>query len=187
MSRRAKIGPLLRLGLDLGPLLVFFLVNARAGIFAGTAAFMAAMTAALAIAWTIERRLPTIALVTGIFVLIFGGLTLALEDDLFIKMKPTVVNGLFAAILFGGLAFGRPLLKPLLGHAFPPLREEAWFILTRRWAVYFVFLALVNEAVWRTQTTDAWVAFKTFGVLPLTLVFAFANIPLIKRYLIERS
>ncbi|MGE4013558.1 MAG: inner membrane-spanning protein YciB, partial [Alphaproteobacteria bacterium] len=122
-------------------------------------------------------------LITAVVVLIFGGLTLYLDSDIFIKMKPTIVNSLFALILFAGLAFGKSFLKPLLGFAFQ-LHDRGWKLLSLRWAIFFVFLAIVNEFVWRTQSTDFWVGFKVFGNLPMTLIFVGFQMPLLKRYTI---
>ncbi len=173
--------PLLKLAIEAGPLAVFFVCNSRFGIFYATGAFMAAITVSLGLSFALERRLPLMPLVTAFFVLIFGALTLALEDEFFIKIKPTVVNGLFAFILTVGMLLGRPLLKPLLGSMLP-LDDRGWALLTWRWAGFFVVLAVLNEAVWRTQTTDAWVSFKTFGVMPLTIAFALAQIPLMRRH-----
>lgn len=175
------LNPLLKLVLEVGPLAVFFIANARYGIFAATGAFMVAIVIALGVSWALTRKLPTLPLVTAAFVLVFGGLTLALQDELFIKLKPTIVNGLFAAILFGGLATGRPLLQPLLDTVLP-LADEGWRKLTWRWAWFFVLLAVLNEVVWRGFSTDAWVSFKVFGIMPLTLLFSIAQYPLIKRY-----
>jgi intracellular septation protein len=177
----AQPNPLVKLAIEAGPLGVFFIANAKGGIFVATAAFMIAITLALAASWWLERKLPTLPLVTGVFVLVFGGLTLWLQDELFIKLKPTIVNGLFAAILLGGLVAGRPFLKPLLGAALE-LTDEGWRKLTFRWAWFFVALALANEVVWRTVSTDAWVGFKTFAILPATIVFSLAQLPLISRY-----
>lgn len=173
--------PWAKLAIELGPLLVFFFANARFGIFAATAAFMVAITVSLGLSWWLVRKLPTMPLVTAIFVLVFGGLTLWLQDELFIKLKPTVVNGLFAAILFGGLVMGRPLLKPLLDTVLP-LDAEGWRKLTWRWAWFFVVLAGLNEAVWRSFPTDIWVNFKVFGIMPLTVAFSLAQVPLIRRH-----
>lgn len=171
----------LRLGLEIGPLVVFFAVNARAGILPATAAFMVATVVALAVSYARERRFPVMPLVAGVFIMAFGALTLVLADDTFIKLKPTVANAFFALALFGGLALRRNLLKTAFGQAFR-LDDEGWRRLTWRWAWFFAFLALLNEAVWRTQTTDAWVAFKVFGLMPLTLVFSLAQLPLILRH-----
>ena len=173
--------PWAKLAIELGPLLVFFFANARFGIFAATAMFMAAITVSLGLSWWLVRKLPTMPLVTAIFVLVFGGLTLWLQDELFIKLKPTVVNGLFAAILFGGLIMGRPLLKPLLDTVLP-LDAEGWRKLTWRWAWFFVVLAGLNELVWRSFPTDVWVDFKVFGIMPLTIAFSLAQVPLIRRH-----
>ncbi len=183
--------PLLRLLVEVGPLVLFFLVNARwdklvpgsslENIYAATAVFMVAILVSLAVSWATERRLPIMPLVTAVFVLIFGGLTLFLRDELFIKLKPTIVNTLFAAILFGGLAFKRALLEPLLGTAIE-LSAEGWRILTLRWAFFFLFLAALNEVVWRSFSTDTWVTFKVFGTMPITFVFLLFQAPLLQRH-----
>lgn len=175
-------GALLKLLLEAGPLVVFFVGNARFGIFTATAAFMVAMVAALAASWAMTRKLPIMPLVGAVFVVIFGGLTLILQDELFIKLKPTIVNLLFAAILAGGLVMKRPLLKPLLGAALT-LDDRGWEILTRRWAIFFVVLAILNEVVWRGFSTEFWISFKLFGIMPLTLAFGIAQMPLIKRHM----
>ncbi len=175
------MNPLLRLGVEAGPLVVFFVANSRAGLFWATGAFMAATVAALVINYTLERRLPTVPLVSGVFVLFFGGLTLALADETFIKLKPTIVNSLFAAILAAGLALDRLFLRNLFEHAFR-LDDDGWRQLTLRWIGFFILLAGLNEYVWRGYSTDDWVAFKTFGILPLTFVFTLLQIPLIKRH-----
>ena len=173
--------PLVKLAIEAGPLVVFFVVNARAGIFTGTAAFMVASAASVTAGWILERRLPIMPLVAGFFVLTFGGLTLLLNDDLFIKLKPTIVNGLFAAILLGGLAFGRVLLKPLFGAAFQ-LGDDGWRTLTLRWGVFFIVMAIINEIVWRNYSTEFWIGFKLFGAMPLAFAFAMAQVPLIMRH-----
>ncbi len=173
--------PLLKLALELGPLVLFFLVNGRTDIFTATAAFMVAASVAFVLLWRIERKLPIMPLVNIAIVLVFGGLTLILKDETFIKMKPTLVYGLLAALLIGGTLTGRQPLKLVMGAAIE-LREVGWAILTRRWVVFFLVMAAINEAVWRTLTTDQWVAFKTFGALPLALVFALAQTPTILRY-----
>jgi intracellular septation protein len=178
--------PLLKLALELGPLGVFFFVNARFDIFTATAAFMAAVAVSLTVSWWLTRRLAVMPVVTGVVVLVFGGLTLLLQDDTFIKMKPTIVNGLFAAVLLGGLAFGKALLGYVFDSAFS-LTEEGWRKLTLRWGLFFILLAVLNEVVWRTQTTDFWVAFKVWGILPLTLAFSAAQLPLLNRHSLERE
>ena len=196
--------PWLKLLVEAGPLVIFFIVNGRdglpelrhlwlaadaaplaqQGLFEATAAFMVATLAALLAGWFLERRLPVMPLVSGVFVFVFGGLTLVLADELFIKLKPTIVNSLFAVILLGGLAFGRALLKPLFGSAFQ-LPDDAWRSLTLRWGLFFVFLAILNEVVWRSFSTDFWVAFKLFGVLPITVVFAGLQTPFLLRHQID--
>jgi len=173
--------PVLKIALELGPLILFFLANARWGIFAATATFMAAAIVAFAVSYGLTRRVPLMALVSTIVVIVFGGLTLILHDALFIKLKPTIIYTLFAAILLGGLAAGRPLLAAVFDQMFH-LTQEGWRKLTWRWALFFFALAILNEIVWRTQSTDFWVAFKVFGVMPLTLVFAALQYPLLTRY-----
>ncbi len=145
---------------------------------------MVAIVAAMVASYVVTRHVPLMALVTGVVVLVFGTLTLVLHDETFIKVKPTIIYGLFAAILGGGLLFGRSFIALLFDQMFN-LTPQGWRILTFRWALFFVALALLNEAVWRTQSTDFWVAFKVFGVLPVTMVFAIAQMPLIKRYHVE--
>jgi intracellular septation protein len=175
-----------RLLIEAGPLAVFFVTNSQAGIMAGTGAFMAATGISVLLSWHFERKLPIMPLVGCFFVLLFGGLTLWLEDDLFIKLKPTVVNLLFATALFTSLALKRNVLKLVLGTVLN-LADEGWRILTLRWACFFVVLALLNEVVWRTMTTDAWVNFKVFGILPLTLVFSALQMPVILRHQIPEE
>ncbi len=172
---------LIKMALELGPLVVFFIVNARADIFVGTAWFMGAMVLSLALSWLLLKRVALMPLVTGVVVLVFGGLTLWLHDDTFIKMKPTVINSLFGAVLLGGMAFRLSLLKYVFGDVYK-LRPEGWTILTLRWGLFFFFLAVLNEVVWRTQSTDFWVAFKVWATMPLTIVFAALQVPVLTRY-----
>jgi intracellular septation protein len=197
-----QLNPWLKLALDLGPLLLFFYANAkpalfepwlapiipdavaageRAGIFVATAVFMVAIVVALVVSYAMTRRLPVMALVTALVVMVFGGLTLALQNETFIKLKPTIIYALFTAVLLGGLLFRRPLLAMVFDQVFH-LTEEGWRKLTMRWALFFLALALLNELIWRTQSTDTWVAFKVFGVLPLTFVFAALQYPLLIKY-----
>lgn len=170
-----------KLALEVGPLVVFFVVNGRWGLMPATAAFMAATAVAVPACWRLEGRLPVMPLVSGVFVLGFGGLTLLFDDETFIKTKPTVVNLLFAAILFGGQTLDLRLLPRLLGDALQ-LSDRGWRLLTLRWAGFFVVLAAANEAVWRNWSTEAWIQFKLFGIVPLTLAFSLAQLPLIARY-----
>ncbi len=186
----------LRMGLEVGPLVVFFLVNAKAAawfdvadkasIFYATGAFMIATVISLSASYILHRQIPMMPLVTGGFVLVFGGLTLFLQDDQFIKLKPTLTNVLFAAGLLGGLAFGKASMKYLFDGAFR-LTEEGWRTLTLRWGLFFLFLALLNEVIWRNFSTDFWVSFKVFGIMPITMVFALAQLPVVSRHQLEED
>lgn len=172
---------LAKLVLEIGPLLVFFATNWYADIFWGTGAFMVATVIALTVSLVKYGRIPLMPLVTGVFVMVFGGLTLWAQDDDIIKLKPTIVNGLFASILFVGLAFGRSLLKYIFGEIFK-LNDDGWRLLTIRWALFFVFLAVLNEVVRTNFSTDFWVGFKVFGLMPITFVFALAQLGLIQKH-----
>jgi intracellular septation protein len=197
--KKKEINPLLKLALELGPLMVFFFANARGAwlvenypalgnfggpIFLATGLFMIATAVALAVSWLLTRTLPIMPLVSGVVVFVFGALTLYLQDDIFIKMKPTIVNSLFGLTLLGGLWFGKSLLGYVFDSAFS-LDAEGWRKLTFRWGLFFLFLALVNEIVWRSFSTDAWVAFKVWGIMPITLVFTFSQMPLIMRHSLD--
>ncbi len=173
---------LLKLAVEVGPLAVFFIINWRTqDIYWATGAFMAATAVSLVASRVLFGRIPVMPLVTGVFVMVFGGLTLWLQDDLFIKMKPTFVNTLFAGTLFVGLMLNQSFLKILFGEVFH-LTGEGWRKLTFRWACFFVFLAVLNEIVWRSFSTDTWVSFKVFGIMPLTMAFAVAQVGLLKQY-----
>jgi len=172
---------IVKLALELGPLVVFFIVNGRADIFMATAWFMAAMVVSLLLSWLILRKVAVMPLVTGVVVLVFGGLTLWLQDDTFIKMKPTITNVLFGGTLLGGLVFGQSLLKYVFGDVYK-LRPEGWWRLTLNWGLFFFVLAVLNEVVWRNFSTDAWVAFKVWGIMPLTVVFSMTQVPLLNKY-----
>ncbi|MCP4616121.1 MAG: septation protein A [Bradyrhizobium sp.] len=176
--------PLFKLATELGPLIVFFAVNAKFNLFAATGAFMVAIVAAMIASYVVTKHVPLMALVTGAVVIVFGTLTLVLHDETFIKMKPTIVYSLFAAVLGGGLLFGRSFIAIMFDQMFN-LTATGWRILTMRWALFFLGMAVLNEIVWRTQTTDFWVAFKAFGAIPLTMVFAVSQMPVIKRYHLE--
>ena len=184
MNEKPKLNPLVKLALDVGPLVLFFAVNARLGIFAGTAGFMVAVVAALLVSYAMTRRWPIMPVVSAIIVLVFGSLTLVLHDDTFIKVKPTVIYALFGAVLLGGYVFDRPLLAIVFDQMFH-ITEEGWRKLTLRWAGFFLAMAVVNEVVWRTQTTDFWIAFKLFGFVPLTFAFAALQYRLLMRYAVE--
>jgi len=202
MAEKTQPNPWLKLALDLGPLVLFFFANAkpalftpwlspilpaavasgpRAGIFVATAVFMIAILLALAISFALTRRLPIMALVSAFVVLVFGGLTLIFQDETFIKLKPTIIYVLFAGVLGGGLLFGKSLLATVFDQVFN-LTAEGWRKLTIRWALFFLALAVLNEIIWRTQSTDFWVAFKAFGVMPLTFIFAALQYPLLTKH-----
>jgi intracellular septation protein len=180
-SEKPQLNPLVKIALDLGPLVLFFFANSRYGIFTATATFMVAVLAALAASYVLTRRLPIMPVVTAIIVLIFGGLTLILHNDTFIKIKPTIIYALFGGVLLGGLLFGKPLLGVVFDSLFH-LTEEGWRKLTLRWALFFFALAVLNEIVWRNTSTNIWVDFKVFGVMPLTLVFGALQYPLLQKY-----
>jgi intracellular septation protein len=177
-----KLSPAVKMAIEIGPLVAFFLANAKAGIFAGTAVYMVAAALALGVNWWLTRRVALLPIVTLGFVLVFGLLTLALKDDVFIKMKVTIINLLFGLTLLGGLWFDRSLLKVALGGSIE-LDEDGWRTLSLRWGLFFLGLALLNEIVWRNVATDSWVEFKVFAILPLTLGFALLQAPLMQRHM----
>src|SRR3954465_12110425 len=205
-TAKKQLNPFLKLALEMGPLLLFFFANSRpalfmplvgpllpaavsgdkASIFVPTAVFMVAILVSLAVSYALTRHLPVMAMVTAVVVVVFGGLTLVLHDDTFIKMKPTIIYLLFAGILLGGLFFNKPLLAVVFDAVFH-LTDEGWRKLTLRWGIFFLALAVLNEIVWRTQTTDFWVSFKVFGVVPLTLIFAALQYPLLQKYAAQKE
>ena len=180
------LSPGLKLALDVGPLVLFFAAFAWFGIFAATAAFMIAVVAALLVSFMRTRRWPVMPVISAVVVLVFGGLTLVLHDETFIKMKPTIIYALFGTALAVGLAFDKPLLAVVFDSVFD-LTNEGWRKLAARWAVFFIVLAVLNELIWRTQSTDFWVKFKLFGFVPLTFIFAALQYPLMTRYAAPRS
>lgn len=206
MSWQELKAPLIRLGLELGPLIVFFVVNtlgeswlekspllsswfSQPIIFA-TAVFMVAMAISLLLSWMLLKRVAVMPLVTGIVVLVFGSLTLIFQDATFIKMKPTIVNSLFGAVLLGGLLFGQSLLRYVFGDVYR-LKDRGWWILTWRWGAFFFVLAALNEIIWRgadaliadpKAANDLWVAFKVWGIMPITVVFSMFQLPVLKEY-----
>jgi intracellular septation protein len=186
MAEKKQLHPGLKFALDLGPLLIFFFANSKFGIFAGTAAFMVAILAALAVSYALTRHLPVMAIVSAVVVLVFGGATLLFHDELFIKLKPTIIYLLFGGVLFAGLVLNKPFLAIVFDQVFQ-LTAEGWRKLTVRWAIFFLALAVLNEIVWRTQSTDFWVNFKVFGVLPLTMIFGAFQYPLLMKYGVEKK
>ena len=175
---------LYKLLIDIGPLAVFFIFYTRSGLQASILPFMVATVIAVLFSYILEKKIPIMPTVGAGIVLLFGGLTIYFDNDVFFKMKPTIINLLFAVILYGGILINKPLLKYLLGAALK-LEEEGWKILTQRWIGFFIALAILNEVVWRTQSTDIWVNFKVFGILPMTFIFTMTQFPLIKKYQIE--
>ncbi|MGB0853108.1 MAG: septation protein A [Pikeienuella sp.] len=189
--------PLMKLALEFGPLAIFFLTyrmyggeevmiwgTAYQGVVIATIAFIPAILLSLAISYAMTKHIPKMAAVTAIVVLVFGGLTIWLNDATFIKMKPTIVNMTFAIILGGGLLMGRSYLKMLMGDVLP-LTDEGWMIFTKRWAMFFVFMAIVNEVIWRTQSEDFWVNFKVFGSITITLIFMISQAGFLSRHSLE--
>jgi intracellular septation protein len=198
--------PLIRLALELGPLIVFFTVNTLGEkwlegspllsswftqpIIFATAVFMVAMAISLLLSWVLLKRVAVMPLVTGVVVAVFGTLTLVFQDATFIKMKPTIVNALFGAVLLGGLVFGQSLLRYVFGDVYR-LKDRGWWVLTWRWGVFFFVLAALNEVIWRgadqfmsdpKAANDLWVAFKVWGIMPLTIIFSMFQLPVLKEF-----
>jgi len=184
MAEKKELNPFLKLALDLGPLVLFFWANSRFGIFNATAAFMVAVLLALAVTWALTRHLAVMPLVTAVVVVVFGGLTLFLHDETFIKMKPTIIYAVFGALLAGGLVFKKQFLQLVFDQVFH-LTDEGWHKLTIRWIVFFFAMAVLNEIVWRTQSTDFWVSFKLFGFTGLMLLFVVGQAFFLARHVEE--
>jgi len=191
-----QLNPFVKMAIEIGPLILFFVANARGEqvaaswpaieslggpIFFATAVFIVATLASLIASYALTRHLPLMPFVTAVIVVVFGGLTLWLQDETFIKLKPTIIYVLFGVLLLGGLAFGKSLLGYVFDSVFD-LTDEGWRLLTIRWGVFFLVMAVVNEAVWRSFSTDFWVSFKLFGFLPLTFLFAIAQVSLINKH-----
>lgn len=201
-KEKPAVSPGLKLALEFGPLLAFFFANARGEwlaervgflgalgepIFVATAVFMVATIISLSLSWVLTRTIPIMPLVAGVVVLVFGALTLWLHDELFIKIKPTIVNGLFSALLLGGLFIFRiSLLRYVFDTAFR-IDEAGWHKLTIRWGLFLAFMAVVNEVLWRNFSTDFWVAFKVWGNMPITIAFTLAQMPLIMRHSLDED
>jgi intracellular septation protein len=204
VEAKKKVNPLLKLVLEMGPLVLFFLANSRPALFHGlvapflpagitpektailtsTGVLMAGVVVALIASWALTRHLPIMPVVTAIAVLVFGSLTFLFQDRLFIQLKPTIVNSLFGAVLLGGLALGK-LLLPVALDSVLHLDEDGWRKLTLRWGIFFFVLAGLNEVVRLTQSWDFWAGFKSFGIMPLTVLFALAQTPLILKHEIK--
>ena len=191
--------PMLKMALEIGPLLVFFFANsygerlakwfpmlAELGgpIFIATGLFMAATVLSLVVSKLLIGKLPLMPLVSGVVVLSFGALSIWLQNEMFIKMKPTIINTMFGVVLLGGLFFGKSLLGYVFNAAFQ-LDDEGWNKLTWRWGLFFLFLAVLNEVVWRNFSTDAWVTFKVWGMMPITFLFTLSQMPLIMKHSVE--
>lgn len=179
---RTPMPTALKLAIDFGPLLIFFAANKFGGVFTATAAFMVATLVAMALSWWKTRHIPPMLIFTGLIVVVFGGLTLWLQDDTFIKLKPTLIYGMFAGILLFGLATRRSYLKLVMGEALPQLDDAGWRKLTRNWALFFIALMAANEVARQVLTTDQWVNFKVWGVTSATFIFAILQVPLLKKH-----
>ena len=173
-----------KLFVDIGPLAVFFIFYTRSGLQASILPFMIATVIAVLFSYILEKKIPVMPTVGAIIVLAFGGLTIYFDNEVFFKMKPTIINIIFAIILYAGEVIKKPLLKLLLGSALK-LSEEGWSILTKRWIAFFIALGILNEIIWRTQSTDIWVNFKVFGILPITFLFTLSQFSLLKKHQIE--
>jgi intracellular septation protein len=184
VKAKQDVNPLLKIGLEMGPLVVFFTVYIVKDIYYATAALMVATLVSLIASRLLLKRLPIMALVTGAFVMVFGSLTIYLQNPTFMYVKPTILNLVFAAVLAGGLLFRKLLLKIVLSEALQ-LQDKGWRLLTFRWIGFFIFLAIMNEIVWRNFSERAWAQYKTFGVMPLTMLFMMAQITLIVKYQLQ--
>jgi intracellular septation protein len=184
MTDKPKLNPYLKLALDVGPLVLFFVGNSRFGIFGGTAVFMVAAVVALGITYALTRRWPVMPVVSAVIVLVFGGLALWLHDETFIKLKPTIIYTLFGGALVVGYLLDKPLLEMVFDSMFH-VTDEGWRKLTLRWAGFFFMLAVLNEVIWRTQSTDFWVNAKVFGFTTLTFLFGALQVPLLMKYAVE--
>ena len=173
-----------KLLIDIGPLDVFFIFYTRSDLKSAILPFMIATIIAVLFSYIIEKKIPMMPTTGAIIILVFGGLTIYFDNEIFFKMKPTIINLLFSGILYGGLILNKPLLQYLLGGALK-LQDEGWLILTKRWICFFIALAILNEIIWRTQSTDIWVNFKVFGILPITFIFTLTQFSLIKKFQIK--
>ncbi|MDQ3074815.1 MAG: septation protein A [Pseudomonadota bacterium] len=177
-----ELGAGMRLALDVGPLLLFFIANWKLNIFAATGIFIVAILVAMAISFALTRRVTALQTFSAVMVVVMGGLTIWFHNEAFIKIKPTIYYTFVAVILGYGYFANKPILKSVLGSAYPGLEAAGWAKLTRNWALFFAVMAAVNEAVWRNSTTDFWIGFKLWGAMPATLLFALANVPMLMRH-----
>ena len=173
-----------KLLVDIGPLAVFFIFYTRSDLVSAILPFMIATVIAVLFSYIFEKKIPIMPTFGAFIILVFGGLTIYFDNESFFKMKPTIINILFAVILYLGIILKKPLLKYLLGSALK-LQDKGWSILTKRWIYFFIVLALLNEIIWRTQSTDLWVNFKVFGILPITFIFTLTQFSIIRKYQIE--
>ncbi|WP_375636417.1 MULTISPECIES: septation protein A [unclassified Bartonella] len=195
-NKKISLSPTLKFLLEMGPLVAFFFANYKGEwliknigffqnfskpIFPATAIFMVAIIISLSLSWILARQIPIMPLISGIFVLVFGFLTLWLHNETFIKMKPTIINSLFAFVLFGGMFFKKPLLRYALDSTLK-LDDLGWQKLTYRWAFFFIFLAILNEIIWRNFSDNFWTSFKVFGVMPITVLFMLTQMPIIIKH-----
>jgi intracellular septation protein len=181
-AKRKELGAGMRLLLDVGPLLLFFAANAKFGIFAATGVFIVAIIVAMMVSLVLTRHVTALQLFSAVMVVVMGGLTLYFHNETFIKIKPTIYYAFVAVVLGYGYFANKPVLKSVLGSAYPGLDATGWAKLTRNWALFFLAMGIANEAVWRTQTTEFWISYKLWGAMPATLLFAFANVPMLMRH-----
>ena len=180
--KRKELGAGMRLLLDVGPLLLFFAANAKFGIFAATGVFIVAIIVAMMVSLVLTRHVTALQLFSAVMVVVMGGLTLYFHNETFIKIKPTIYYAFVAVVLGYGYFANKPVLKSVLGSAYPGLDATGWAKLTRNWALFFLAMGIANEAVWRTQTTEFWISYKLWGAMPATLLFAVANVPMLMRH-----
>ncbi|MEL7228282.1 MAG: septation protein A [Pseudomonadota bacterium] len=200
-GKQEPVSPTLKMALEMGPVVLFVISYAfgeniagwlgltgilQQPIFLATAVIMVATAVSIGLSLYLMKHVPAMPIVTLVVVTIFGGLTLYLQDDTFIKMKPTIVNCLFGTALLVGLAFGKSFLKTVMGMAFP-IDDEGWMKLTLRWGLFFFFLAAVNEVVWRNTSEAFWVGFKFYGMTGLTFLFVMTQVPLLQRHSLEEE
>ena len=181
--------PIIKFATDFGPLLIFFIIyfNGKNDLKVAIPPFIIATLIALAVVYFLEKRIPMVPLLSGVLITLFGGLTIYFDNKIFFYMKPTIINLLFAAVLFFGKYFTqKPLLKIFFQNAFN-LKDEGWKKLNYRWIGFFIFVAILNEIVWRTQSEAFWVNFKVWGLLPISFLFAASQITLINKYKLKQQ